>query len=852
MELLVLALVFLSPWAFGAVDPRWEFWLYVGIANALLLWALRLLNDFQFRWQHCPVAYALAGMLLLASWQLVPMPREVLAIISPATAHLYDRLLPEQREQVFGEPEKKGLSSDSTISVYKFATRRHCVHLLAILLVYTLVRNNLAGPAFLRRFCIGGLLCGTALAFFSLMQFFTSPPSLIYWSFSMENTVFGPFICRNHFPFYVNLCFGLGLGLLCSQLSGRRGEKQEDGKDHLACEQSGHFASYIDLLHKPQVLWMIMALVLMATSIVFSLSRGGILAFLGGGLLCLLVFFKRSARFSYVASSFIILIGSLALLTWFGLDRVQTRFQAFFQDQLGQDARVSLLMRAPMLIKDFPVWGSGYGTLDFVEPIYRDDASNYGWSYEHAHNEYLEEQLEGGLFGLILTVLVVGLVFRQSLEACRLWEGTPSEWLVLGGLFGITTLVLHNFVDFGMHLPAVTLLAVVLCAHLSAMSDVITPKTNSAKIRERHFAPRQSLVWRGLLPVGGAMALTCLAVFLWCEGYRGAEIRSLQRTASDLKDSKELADQETGINVLEEALRLNPSNARLEFEVGERYAALFEALAQKASEREILLQGIQAVLLLNPVCTPASGDTGRASFLFLAKLHHERRKRIVADLIPRLVTPALGHFLSARDHCPARAKVHMEIAYYQEYLKKAEPRSNYLDRALYLDPTNPGLWYRAGILAVRDGRLDQAANYWRRSLQLSDDFLSKIVQRSIGRFNSQDLIDHVLPDNPGSLLVAVTQIYPKIDAPERRPFVVKARRLYEDALKEKPFNAEWRFELAKLLFEQHQFQEARQELLTVLAVRPGYVRALELLSRTERQILNGQSRRAIDARHQLP
>jgi len=37
MESVVLAMVVLSPWAFGAVDPRWEFWLYVGIAGLATL-----------------------------------------------------------------------------------------------------------------------------------------------------------------------------------------------------------------------------------------------------------------------------------------------------------------------------------------------------------------------------------------------------------------------------------------------------------------------------------------------------------------------------------------------------------------------------------------------------------------------------------------------------------------------------------------------------------------------------------------------------------------------------------------------------------------------------------------------
>jgi hypothetical protein len=43
MEALVLLMVCLSPWAFGAVEPLHEYWLYCGLAVLLLLWGARVL-----------------------------------------------------------------------------------------------------------------------------------------------------------------------------------------------------------------------------------------------------------------------------------------------------------------------------------------------------------------------------------------------------------------------------------------------------------------------------------------------------------------------------------------------------------------------------------------------------------------------------------------------------------------------------------------------------------------------------------------------------------------------------------------------------------------------------------------
>src|SRR5262249_30966272 len=94
MEALVLALVCLSPWAFGAVEPVSEFILYAGVALLVGLWGAKVLLEWRLSWQRCPVALCLAGLFLIGIWQLTPLPRPLLGRLSPATTRLYGRLLP--------------------------------------------------------------------------------------------------------------------------------------------------------------------------------------------------------------------------------------------------------------------------------------------------------------------------------------------------------------------------------------------------------------------------------------------------------------------------------------------------------------------------------------------------------------------------------------------------------------------------------------------------------------------------------------------------------------------------------------------------------------------------------------
>jgi tetratricopeptide (TPR) repeat protein len=569
----------------------------------------------------------------------------------------------------------------------------------------------------------------------------------------------------------------------------------------------------------------------------------------------------------------LIVVGSLALLTWFGLERVQTRLGTLFQDQVFKDGRVSLLSRAPPLVQQFPLWGAGFGSLDFVEPMHRTDATDAGWSYQHAHNEYLESLIEGGLVGLVLTVLVVGLVLRLGLRAFRRLEGIPTQGLVLGLLFGFATLALHSIVDFGIHVPAIALLATVICAHLSALSNGEPAPARVGPGPESVSTPWSTLLTRWLVALLGIVALVCVALFLLAEGYRGASVSRLLDGALALKGAVELPDQKARLAVLEEASDLDPANPRLHFEVGEKHAAVYDALKQKQLDQEALLDGIQALALLNPGCAPAQGSNGGLGLLFVAKVHQERRKRVMLDLERRHLAPALHHLLQARDLCPTRAKPHLEIAAYAELMKKADSRRTYIDRALFLDPTNPDFWYRAGILEARDLHPDQAARDWRRSLELSDVFLKKILART-ARLSSQDLMDHVLPEDPYIHIASALHLFPTPDDPRRLPFFNKARRLYEtlpgpwraedlhqkafvlaslnhpkeaaatyrEALAQKPLVLEWRLDLARLLYQQEKFLEAQQELRTILAVQPRNGEAQDLLRRTEREIGKNRGR----------
>src|SRR5262249_47210952 len=141
-------------------------------------------------------------------------------------------------------------------------------------------------------------------------------------------------------------------------------------------------------------------------------SRGGVVALLVG--LSVLFLFRPSRGSSSFAGWLVplalILARSVALVGWIGLGAVQSRLAKLPGEADARGSPPRLWSDSLHLLREFPIWGTGYGTFQFAEPIHRSSAQDI--IYEHAENDYLEGLVEGGAMGLLLMVLAIGLVYR--------------------------------------------------------------------------------------------------------------------------------------------------------------------------------------------------------------------------------------------------------------------------------------------------------------------------------------------------------------------------------------------------------------------------------------------------------
>ncbi|MFC5385301.1 O-antigen ligase family protein [Aquamicrobium segne] len=101
-------------------------------------------------------------------------------------------------------------------------------------------------------------------------------------------------------------------------------------------------------------------------------------------------------------------------------------------------------------IQDNWLWGTGFGTFDLVYPTYEKPQMIYASYVNHAHNDFLELLLEGGVAtAMIFAIYAIMLIVR----AARVYN-RPLQRLVL---LSILVILLHSLVDYPLRTMAIAM-----------------------------------------------------------------------------------------------------------------------------------------------------------------------------------------------------------------------------------------------------------------------------------------------------------------------------------------------------------------------------------------------------------
>jgi len=469
----IAALIVWVPFPLGSNRPF--------LRSLVVCWVLALAMLWLFGWIAGTVRPAPAlrssavSLALLVGWlavilvQILPMPADWLGMLSPASLHAYqDSALGAIMPRLSISIERNDSSQYLYLGVAYFS-------LIALVLAIVDDRHKLQG------LCLSIVLSGTIQAMVGILLHFSGAEyDLFFKHISHADAVTGGFVNRNSFAAFMEICLGCGIGLMVAQFSEAplRSIKQR-------------LRWLINLLLSPKLVLRVL-LIVMVLALILTRSRMGNGAFfaatLSVGLLGLLLI-RNSGRAITIFLISMIAFDILVIGSWFGVEKVAQRIeettvtrserQSTGADEESLEERGIPASATLTAWKDFPVFGAGSGTFAYLYPYYR-PAEPVGF-YEHAHNDYAEFLLEGGMLGFGFLVFLYVTTMAKAVRAMSKAGDQRRRGIALGCVFAMLSIAIHMLVDMPLQVPAN---AIVMCAVISLSLLVAHGGRTSVRLNE--------------------------------------------------------------------------------------------------------------------------------------------------------------------------------------------------------------------------------------------------------------------------------------------------------------------------------------------------------------------------------
>ncbi len=470
VEIGLYALIVLTPLAFGTVEP-WSIALAeVGIYAMALVWGLAMVSGGEIRIERTAMNLCWLLVLIFGLLQVIPLPLQVIRIISPKAAALYPQM----------GFDSHLAASWHTLSLVPHATRQALVRLLALALLFWVAVNHLQTREQVDRIVRVVMATGFGLALFGIIQHFAGNGKL-YWvrELTQGGSIFGPYVNRNHFAGYMEMVIPLTIGYI---VANRR--PISDGRVP-APKRGVGWRSRLLNWGTPQASRSLLAFfggLIMSVALLLTGSRAGLLSFF-----CSILFMAfllsakrlRSRRLWGMLASFVAL--GLTYALWLNSDRVLQTFAILWRgtDDPSFHGRILVWQDTLRLGHDFRWSGTGLDTYIWAFPLYKQPLLGQD-VYDYAHNDYLQAFAEGGLPLIAIFALAILWGGTQLLNAWSEHEGSHAQGIGLGLLAGLVAMLVHSAYDFNLHILANAILFVLLLALASRVLILRRPRAGAS------------------------------------------------------------------------------------------------------------------------------------------------------------------------------------------------------------------------------------------------------------------------------------------------------------------------------------------------------------------------------------
>ncbi len=333
-----------------------------------------------------------------------------------------------------------GVSSiPRTISLEPFATQVTALHIFALGAFFSLSLVCLDSAARLRRMALMITVFGFVYAFYAILQSVLSPGKIYGIYDPQPATPFGSFVNRHNFAALMEMVISIPLGLI-----------------------------FVGAVGRDKRLLYIVAIALMASALLLSGSRGGLVALIAEVLLLIILTTRSKGRKNIlvkVALSILLLCAAIGGAIFVGGDTSLTRFSDAATTNNISSSRYEIWGTTLKVISNHLPFGAGLGA--FAQAYTKYDTASGLERVDQAHNDYLQVLADAGIVGLIIGVLFLFWFFREGSKNAA-GTNTFRRGIAIGAFAGCFAILIHSIFDFVLHITAISVMFLTLLAMLVA------------------------------------------------------------------------------------------------------------------------------------------------------------------------------------------------------------------------------------------------------------------------------------------------------------------------------------------------------------------------------------------------
>ena len=367
--------------------------------------------------------------LFLCFFQTLNLPNIIHETLSGKSYEVWDN-----SRRILSELGPYYLKDQFPISIYPFATENSLL----------LISSYMIFGFFLSRYITNKsrmLIILIPIIFVSLLEAIIGfYQSFMVYGISGSQGAHGTFVNRNHYAGLLEITIPLILGFAFSL----------NKYWHKGLKNTLYSIRYSDDVFKQiSIIFLVLFLLL---AIFLSKSRMGMISIF----ISLFFFYSNLNLFGNKYKNIlwfltISIIFFILLIFIVDINPILERFR-----NINSSQRILVWKDCIVIIKDFPLFGSGLGTFKYIYPLYKENLK-IAVDYHYAHNDYIHLLVETGVIGFSCLMAGLIILFKDAMKFLKYntrIRDSYGYFITLGALTGIVSILIHSLADFNLHIPS--------------------------------------------------------------------------------------------------------------------------------------------------------------------------------------------------------------------------------------------------------------------------------------------------------------------------------------------------------------------------------------------------------------